>query len=242
MKEGSFKVSSDGVFYSLQGEGVTMGEPACFLRLHFCNLRCRYCDTSYTIDTQRDDFWEGLKDWTVDETRTQLEGVWGCKDKDKRKRAVVTGGEPLLQKELLTELILAMPDWNFEIETNGTIMPTKEILEISKQGRVQFNCSPKLDNSGNGKEKRIVSEVIKALTEVKSSFKFVVTSEGDLDEIEQDFVSLGIPKERIILMPEGTDTLTLKENALRVVEKAKEKGYRLLGRLQVDLWGHARKT
>lgn len=46
----NFRVSGDGVFYTLQGEGASMGRPATFLRLHHCNLDCSWCDAWYTWD------------------------------------------------------------------------------------------------------------------------------------------------------------------------------------------------
>lgn len=39
MKPGHLKLSGDGIFYTIQGEGPTMGEPTSFLRLQICNLR-----------------------------------------------------------------------------------------------------------------------------------------------------------------------------------------------------------
>lgn len=43
MKPGHLKISGDGIFYTLQGEGPTMGEPTSFLRLQICNLACGQC-------------------------------------------------------------------------------------------------------------------------------------------------------------------------------------------------------
>ena len=38
------------LFYSIQGESTRAGLPCLFVRLAGCNLRCVYCDASYTWD------------------------------------------------------------------------------------------------------------------------------------------------------------------------------------------------
>jgi len=238
MKENNFKVSGDRCFYTLQGEGVSMGEPAVFLRLHFCNLRCRYCDTPYAVFPDRPDFKTESEDWPIEDTVKRIEGLWGCDNPKKMKRLVITGGEPLIQKGRIDLLLDRIPSWQVEIETNGTIMPTEKQLQ-----RCVFNCSPKLSNSGNSQEARVNGEVIKALAQVDSSFKFVVTSPEDLDEIERDYViPFNIPIDKVILMPEGRSMEALKEHSQAVVELAKRKGYRLLSRLQIALFGDVRRT
>ena len=50
IKSNSLLLSGDKCFFSLQGEGESIGKPAIFLRLHLCNLRCSFCDTPYTWD------------------------------------------------------------------------------------------------------------------------------------------------------------------------------------------------
>lgn len=238
MKAEHFKVSGDRAFYTLQGEGTSVGEPAVFLRLHFCNLRCWYCDTPYAVFPDREDFQTEAKDWSIEEAENNIRNLWGCNNPEKTKRLVITGGEPLLQKERIDLLLDRLPEWKIEIETNGTIMPTEKQLQ-----RCKFNCSPKLHNSDNPERKRIKGKVINALKEVDSTFKFVVTSPEDLDEIERDYITpFNIPIDKILLMPEGTDTETLRRHSQAVAEYAKQKGYRLLGRLQVELYGNTRAT
>ena len=41
------------VFYTLQGEGPFSGQPALFIRLAGCNLRCFWCDTEFESSTWR---------------------------------------------------------------------------------------------------------------------------------------------------------------------------------------------
>jgi len=237
-QEGKFKVSGDGVFYTLQGEGISMGMPAVFLRLHVCNLQCIWCDSWYTWNKKTPQFWTEAFNWSVEETEQKLIEAWKCKDPDMRMRVVVTGGEPMLQKSLITNLYNMHPEWKWEIETNGTLMPTDTMLE-----NFQFNCSPKLENSKNPAVLRIKPEVLRAISRATSQFKFVVMAPNDLDEIERDFVSTGfIPKEKVILMPEGISSQAIWEHARAVAEYAKEKGYRMLGRMQTDVWGTRRRV
>lgn len=37
------------IFKSIDGEGKRAGLPTTFVRLAGCNLRCRYCDTTYAL-------------------------------------------------------------------------------------------------------------------------------------------------------------------------------------------------
>jgi 7-carboxy-7-deazaguanine synthase len=73
------------IYRSIQGESSFSGLPCVFVRLTYCNLRCTYCDSSYA-------FYEG-KDLTVEEV---LEAV----EKYKTPLVEITGGEPLLQREV----------------------------------------------------------------------------------------------------------------------------------------------
>lgn len=234
--EGSLRVSGDKVFYTLQGEGVSMGTPASFLRLHNCNLKCSWCDAWYTWNTDTPEFWTESVLWTIEETRRNIEESWGCENPVIPRRIVVTGGEPLMQQQGIEGLLKTMEDWVPEIETNGTIMPVEYLLD-----RCQFNCSPKLSNSGNHLRRRIKSDVLKILNENNATFKFVVQDEDDVEEVETDFVQpFSLDPNKVILMPEGVTMEEVAHNARKIVEAAKLKGYRLLNRLQCDIWGSQR--
>ena len=51
------------IFHSLQGESTFAGRPSAFVRLTGCDLRCRWCDTSYAF--------HGGERMTLDEGRDQ---------------------------------------------------------------------------------------------------------------------------------------------------------------------------
>jgi 7-carboxy-7-deazaguanine synthase len=73
------------IFHSIQGESTHAGRPCVFVRLTACDLRCSWCDTTYA-------FHEGRK-MSVDEVLQRVDG-YGCDVVE------ITGGEPLLQKEV----------------------------------------------------------------------------------------------------------------------------------------------
>jgi len=236
-----FKVSGDGVFYTLQGEGPTTGRPAVFLRLHTCNLQCSWCDTWYTWNKDTPQFWTESNDLTVDQIFFKILDTWkkGCKRVELTPRVVITGGEPMLQKDNIDLLWEKAKHFDWEIETNGTINPSAIMLR-----EFQINCSPKLSNSNNIRELRYRPEIIKEInTANNSNFKFVVSDNTDLDEIEKDFIANGlIDPNKIILMPEGVTQEEITKHARSVAEYAKEKGYRLIMRLQTILWGTQRRV
>ena len=71
------------IFYSIQGESTYAGRPCVFVRLTACDLRCTWCDTTYS-------FHEGRKR-PVAEVLADVD-AYGC------PLVEVTGGEPLLQE------------------------------------------------------------------------------------------------------------------------------------------------
>ncbi len=208
-------------FLSFQGEGATVGKLSYFIRLSGCNLRCNFCDSKYTWGDGEEKSISNLKD------EIKIHG---------HRNIIITGGEPLLQQKELFSLIFSLKKYKFEIETNGTIMP----MFISTRN-VFYNISPKLKNSGNDEEKSINSEALRFFSMYKKSiFKFVITSEKDLDEVLKIINRFDIPREKIYLMPEGVTSEALKEKTLWLVEVAKQCRFNFSPRMQIEIWGSKR--
>lgn len=237
-KEGEIKLSGDGVFYTMQSEGTNMGKPAVFMRLHVCNLRCVWCDTPYTWNPDMPEFWQEPKDVPVQEAADLIKATWGAPEGTIEKRLVITGGEPLIQQKTVEQVVEKLgPDWKVEVETNGTIAPSDKMIEMG----VQFNCSPKLANSENSPKARIRPAVIEKFKQADTYFKFVVMKPEEIDEVENDYIKpMGIDPQRVIMMPQGVTAEEVRMNARKVFETTKAKGYRLLGRLQTEIWGAKR--
>jgi len=231
IKPDSFLLSGDRVFFSLQGEGESIGKPAVFLRLHLCNLQCSFCDTPYTWDKKDKRFFSEPERWELNTTFSKVL-EYPC------RRLVITGGEPLLHSEAIdTFLEMFSNNYKFEIETNGTMAATAKMI----MKKVRFNVSPKLQNSHNPKKLRYRPDVLKQLNTLrKTTFKFVVINNKDLDEIEQIVRECGLDKDKIILMPEGITQKDVSKHGRAVAELCKNKGWRLVPRLHIMLWGDER--
>lgn len=163
-----------------------------------------------------------------------------------------TGGEPSLPKhrraikafvDYLRELYPENRIFN-EIETNGTLNWDPEgFYFFNHKKKVpglidQINCSPKLANSGMEEKFRINPDAINMIQEHPNHwFKFVISTEEDIDEIHQDFVKpFNINRSRIILMP-GVDCLAdLSERTRFVFEMTKKYGYRGISRSHILSW------
>jgi len=233
-----FKLSGDGVFHSIQGEGPFMGQPTTFIRLHFCNLCCNYCDSFYTWLPKSKEYWKEPFDISVHDLHAEIRKAQeqkGIKITKHVYSITFTGGEPLLHKAEIEEFMRLYPQYKVQIETNGTIMPSDYLLE-----HAYFNCSPKLSNSGNLKTRRINTDVICKLRDVKTYFKFVCRNDQDIDEMLLDF-GIWLQREQIWIMPEG---VLLKENAQyskQMMSRILSEGFNISPRLQNLLFGGAKR-
>jgi 7-carboxy-7-deazaguanine synthase len=93
------------IFHSIQGEGTRAGLPCTFVRFTGCDLRCVYCDTAYAFHGGR----ELSRAEVVDEVK-----------KRPARFVLLTGGEPLLQKDLpeLARELIAL-GYEVAVETHG---------------------------------------------------------------------------------------------------------------------------
>lgn len=155
-------------FVSINGEGPKAGELSVFIRFQGCNLNCSYCDTQ----------WVNQKD-TVSKKMT-TEEIFEYIQNTGVKNVTLTGGEPLLQKDISLLIQKLIDNQNsVEIETNGSIN-IKTLAE--KENRPVFTLDYKLPSSNM--EKYMLTENYEYLTQ-KDTIKFVIGSQGDLEQAMQ---------------------------------------------------------
>ncbi len=237
------------IFHTIQGEGVSVGAPAVFIRASRCNLHCVWCDTDHTWNFQgtpwphEKDAVPGYAKHAKAEVTCEIEPAgaaervlaFGC------PRTVITGGEPLLQEAAFLEMIRIIrerqPEHQFEVETNGTRVPSPAFHEAVSQ----FNVSPKLSNAGMAASLRLNPQALGFFAgSPKAWFKFVVAKPRDLDEILALCEARGISRRRVLLMPEGRTCEELDRHAPWLAETCRDLGFRFSDRLHIRLWGDRR--
>lgn len=215
------------VFLTIQGEGPSAGRQATFVRLSGCNLTCSWCDTPYTWD------WKQF-DKRVESVEMSCDAVARLINDLGSQRVVFTGGEPMLQQRALVEVI-RQTSLNFvEVETNGTIKPTAELDELV----TQYNCSPKLRNSGVAEDKRTTEALEWFAQNPKTAFKFVTSNQNDVAEIKTLATRFGMTN--IWLMPEGETREAQIKAMPAIMDFALENGWNFTARLHVLVWDKKR--
>jgi len=203
------------IFLSIQGEGLYMGRPTVFVRLTGCNLRCKWCDTKYAFE-------DGDK-MTVEEVLAKVE-EYGIKE------VCITGGEPLLQDEVIG-LMFRLIDRGYHIvlETNGSI----SIEEVPAEDEVSIAMDIKCPSSGM--EERMLFSNIELLGP-GDFLKFVVADEKDYD-YAMDILDTYQPECEAVFTPVGG--ADLKWLAERLIED-RARDLRILPQLHKIIWGNER--
>jgi 7-carboxy-7-deazaguanine synthase len=142
------------IFYSIQGEGKWTGLPNIFIRTTGCNLRCSYCDTKYAYS-------KGIEK-NIDEILNEIKR-YSC------QYICVTGGEPLLQNDLLDLLhIIIEKNYFLCLETNGSL----GIETVSKLPSLLISLDIKCPSSNmNGKMKLENIELLRPQDQIKMIIK-----------------------------------------------------------------------
>ena len=176
------------IYKSVQGESTYMGLPCIFIRLTGCNLRCVWCDTTHA-------FHDGEK-----------LSIHQIIDKVKSydiKLVEITGGEPLLQKEVfpLMESLLKN-EFKVMLETSGSLAINNVPAKVIKI--IDLKCP------GSGEENKNLWENLNHLTPT-DEIKFVIADKADYEWSKKVLQDYELDKKVPVLFSPVFEKLKLKD-------------------------------
>ena len=184
------------IFKSIQGESTYSGLPCAFIRLTGCNLRCDYCDTTYAYDKGRE--------FLINDLLKEIEKL-NC------TLVEVTGGEPLLQKNvfgLFDQLV--SKNYFVLLETNGTVSLKNVNPSVIKIMDIKCPGSGFFDNTDWRNLEYLSS---------KDQIKFVISSRGDFDWAVKVIKEKDLEKLCTILFSPNHNRLKSKDLANWILEE-----------------------
>jgi 7-carboxy-7-deazaguanine synthase len=228
-------------FTSVQGEGEFAGTPSVFVRTTGCNLRCWFCDTPYTS-------------WEPEGRQESWQAILARILAEDCPHVVLTGGEPLLQPELVPLSHALKKAGRFvTIETAGTLeRPVHaDLMSISPK---RPNSAPKAPQlavrplasrwAARHEERRDRPEIVARMTRAyRYQLKYVIDHPEDVDDVDRHVEGVGgIAPDRVFLMPQGTDADELRQKTSWLKPAAEKRGYSVSPRLHIELFGNRRGT
>ncbi len=208
-------------FLSIDGEGPSSGEIATFIRFQGCNLRCTWCDTSYS--------------WSTESTHEVLsvKEIYNYIKENGALNVTLTGGEPLIQENIdeLLDLLVLDDNLKIHIETNGAV----DIEPFKKKhngNNISYIVDFKLPSS-NMTNKMSLNNLI--VIEDSDVYKFVVGSTEDLKMAYDIIIKYDLTSKCLVYLSPVSGNITMQE----IVEFMKDKKLnkvRLQAQLHKIIW------
>ena len=197
------------IYKSVQGESTYVGLPCVFVRLTGCNLRCVWCDTAYAFD--------GGKKLSIEQIIDQIKS-YGI------DLVEITGGEPLLQNEVLLLMEnLLKNKFLVMLETGGSLSIKNVPSQVIKI--LDLKCP------GSGEENKNDWSNLDHLSS-KDQIKFVIADRNDYEWSRSVLQSYKLDKKVQILFSPVFGKLTLKDLTEWILED------NIAVRLQTQLHKH----
>lgn len=171
------------IFSSIDGEGIRTGQLCTFIRLYGCNLRCCYCDSLYALEQET-------------YTEMSIPKILEECDKLKNRCITLTGGEPLIHKDVMSLLqALLVNGYDINVETNGSVDISRFFLD-GGQGSLFFTVDYKTPYSGV--ESHMYMNNFYKNVGACDVVKFVCANEDDLNKMLEVVTEM---KSRLLVMP-----------------------------------------
>lgn len=192
------KAKISEIFRSVQGEGPYTGVKQVFVRFFGCHLDCAWCDTKYAQGKKSQDYSE----MNLSQVLKRIRGLnAGCHS------VSLTGGEPLLQKDFLKQLLLSLKSLRLKtyLETNGILFrELRHVLRYVDIVAMDF----KLPSSTKGPEYWDEHAKFLAAARSKEAFiKMIISSQTQMKDIERavKIISKISPATTVVLQPNSLE-------------------------------------
>lgn len=206
-------------FLSINGEGLRQGHLCTFIRFKGCNLRCKYCDSSYSYDTT-----ESAEIMTAEQ-------IVQCCKKNGSKMVMLTGGEPMYQPDIVYLIqLLCKNGFSVEIETNGSI----DIREVSSIQNNRPYITLDYKTSASGMEHANLLSNYNYVTK-QDCVKFVVGSIADLNKMVQIVNQYNLLDRTNVLISPDWDAIKPEAIANYIIEH-RLNGYRMQMQIHKIIW------
>ena len=168
------------IFCSIQGESTYAGLPCIFIRLAGCNLRCDYCDTTYSYESEI--------------TLSTNDIITKVKKYDPIRLVGITGGEPLLQSEVFQLFeSLYKNGHSILLETNGSIS-LKNIPDYVIK-IVDVKCP------GSSEKNSFLIDNLEYINKEKDEIKFVLSDNFDYNWAKDFVIKYNLKDYEILFSP-----------------------------------------
>lgn len=222
------KIGISEIFMTIQGEGQLQGTPSIFIRLHGCNLTCKWCDTIYENE------YKEYQLLTIDEILKRI-SIYNT------KYVVITGGEPLLN-ENIDLLINGLKEqlYHITVETNATIIKEIKCDLVSMSPKLS-NSNPYFRENSKYKEYEKVRINYKAINyyieNYKYQIKFVIATNQDMIEIKEILQKLKKYDDlNVLAMPLSSSKKELEFIQKDIINLCILNNIRYGNRLQLQVW------
>jgi 7-carboxy-7-deazaguanine synthase len=202
------------IFYSLQGEGKTVGLPTTFIRLTGCPLRCGYCDTEYAF--------HGGETRSIDSIIAEVATLGG-------HYINVTGGEPLAQKRV-HQLMSSLCDAGYyvSLETSGALDISEVDSRVIKVLDVKTPGSGEVDKNLHANYHQLSQE---------DQVKYVICDESDFHWSKKHMLEHALQEKCEVLFSPVQGQLSATELADWILQEKLPVRFQI--QLHKHLWGDA---
>jgi 7-carboxy-7-deazaguanine synthase len=176
------------IFESIQGEGIYVGEKQIFVRFFGCNLSCRFCDTPLNK----------FSEYEPQRLLSELRSYPG-----NYHSVSFTGGEPLLQKDFLKEILIQSKQQGFRnyLETNGTLPEAlNEVIENVDIVAMDFKLP---SSTGSGEFWQVHRDFLKVASKKEVFVKVVICDSTKDEDFKKglEIIKEANPNVRLVLQP-----------------------------------------